>query len=436
MTTPRSNVEIDKMSNTDLVQLERTLALDYARHQAANLSLDLTRGKPSAAQLDLSDALDGILQGNYIAPDGTDTRGYGGLDGLPHAKELGAKLLGIAPEDVLVGGNSSLMLMYIYVMTAHQFGLEGTDSAWSKDPAGAKFLCPVPGYDRHFLICEELGITMISVPMTGHGPDMDIVEGLIKSDPAIKGMWCVPRYSNPTGETYSDEVVKRIAALGKMASPQFRVMWDNAYAAHTLGDNIEKLLCIKSECQAQGTQDSVMQFASTSKITFSGAGLAFAAGSQQNLSALKKRLQVMTIGPDKVNQLRHIKLLGKPGAIENLMGRQAAVIAPKFACVERHLKTALNGKGVGTWSTPQGGYFVSFDARPGLAKTIVKLAGDAGVKLTPAGAAYPYGKDPEDCNIRLAPTHPLLEDVEAAMAVFTTCVELASVRQRLAQSPA
>lgn len=411
-------------------QWESELAEQYETLRKQGLNQDITRGKPSSEQLALSDALDGILEHNYRAADGTDTRNYGVLDGIPEAKKLGGALLGIPPEQVLVGGNSSLTLMYQAVMTGHQFGYNGPDSAWQQQ-GKIKFICPVPGYDRHFTVTETLGIEMITVPMTATGPDMDAVESLIKNDDAIRGMWNVPRFSNPTGVVYSDETVERIAALGKIAHPTFRVFWDNAYSVHQLSDKAPELANIFDYTRKLGTEDSVIQFASTSKITHAGAGVSFMGASDRNLAAFKKPLAASTIGPDKVNQLRHCKFLPDMAAVESLMAQHAALLRPRFDTVVNKLDEAFGDSDLGNWETPQGGYFVSFDARPGCAQEIVRLAAEAGVKLTPAGATFPYGKDPENRNIRIAPSVPTVDEIATAMDVFVVCVKLASVRERL-----
>lgn len=424
-------MQLDSASKEQLSQWEAELCADYAQIKSQNLSLDLTRGKPSSQQLNLADALDGILEGNYRAADGTDTRNYGGLDGIAEARELGAAILGLQPQQVLAGGNSSLTLMHQAISFAYLFGTAGQGSAW-KDEGNIKFLCPVPGYDRHFAICEEFGIRMIPVAMTEHGPDMDQVENLIADDPSIKGIWCVPKYSNPTGIIYSPETVKRIAKLGQIAAANFRVFWDNAYAVHDLVDNPETLANIMDACVEFDTEDSVLQFASTSKITHAGAGIAFLGASANNLKVFKQHLGMATIGPDKINQLRHMRLIPDFAALQDLMKRHAALLKPRFDSVLKHLEENFADNDLGAWQTPQGGYFVSFDALPGLAKEIVRLAGDAGVKLTPAGATFPYGDDPQDRNIRLAPSFPSVADVDATMKVFVTCVKLASVRQQLA----
>ena len=443
------------MDTASLAGLEAEIEQHYASLCAEGLDLDLTRGKPAGDQLDLSAVLDGALGGDYRTEEGADTRGYGGSDGIAGARRLGAEWLGLAPEEVLAGGNSSLTLMYLFLLGAHRFGLDGPGSAWADAAGGARFLCPVPGYDRHFGICEDLGIGMIPVPMTGEGPDMDRVEALVAGDPGIRGMWCVPRFSNPTGETYSAGTVRRIAALGRIAAPGFRVMWDNAYAVHGFaaeggeGAPAEVMarsgtrrsdpdpedappnvmaLNVMTLCRAAGAEDSVVQFASTSKVTFAGAGLAFFGGSRRNVDWFRARLSVMTIGPDKVNQLRHLKLLPDVDAVRAHMRRHAALLRPKFDRVRRRLEAGLGNLGIGRWTDPAGGYFVSFWTRPGLAKETVRLAAEAGVRLTPAGAAFPYGEDPEDSHIRLAPSFPPLAEVDRAMEVFVTCVKLATVR--------
>ena len=483
-------MQIDTMDTTSLAGLEAELENHYASLCAEGLDLDLTRGKPAGDQLALSAALDGALGGDYRTEDGADTRGYGGSDGIAEARRLGAEWLGLAPDEVLAGGNSSLTLMYLFLLGTHRFGLDGPASAWADDAAGARFLCPVPGYDRHFSICEDLGIEMIPVPMTGEGPDMDRVEALVAGDPGIRGMWCVPRFSNPTGETYSADTVRRIAALGRIAAPGFRVMWDNAYAVHGFAGDGEgdgerdtpanatarsgihqphpdsgdapanvtvrpgthhpdsgdvpadimdrpgihrpdpggALPNVMALCRAAGAEDSVVQFASTSKATFAGAGLAFFGGSRRNVDWFRARLSVMTIGPDKVNQLRHLKLLPDMDAVRAHMRRHAGLLRPKFDCVRRRLEEGLGNLGIGRWTDPAGGYFVSFWTRSGLAKETVRLAAEAGVRLTPAGAAFPYGEDPEDSHIRLAPSFPPLAEVDRAMEVFVTCVKLATVR--------
>ena len=411
---------------TQLSQLEA----EFSSHKAAGLNLDLTRGKPSIEQLELSASLDGILEGNYLASDNTDTRGYGGLDGLPEAKAIGAALTGLTPQQVIVGGNSSLNLMYLYMMHCMNYGPGIGGGAWRDSQKPQRFICPVPGYDRHFSICEDLGLEMINVPMTETGPDMDRVEALVAADPSIKGIWCVPKYSNPGGEIYSPETVHRIAGLAKIAGPGFQVMWDNAYPVHHLGEEYP-LTDIMPIAEQLGSADSIVVFGSTSKITFAGAGLAFIGGSTATLDSFRERLSVLTIGPDKVNQLRHAYLLKDLDGIRELMLKHKAILKPKFAAVQQVLQNDLGDKNIARWTNPAGGYFVSVDVHPGLATVVIALAAEAGVKLTQAGCAYPYGKDPIDANIRLAPSYPPLEEVTRAMKVFTTCVKLASIRLKI-----
>ncbi len=425
-------MQLNHASLDQLRRWETELSAAYDAIKSKKLNLDLTRGKPSSEQLDLSDALDGILKGNYLAADGTDTRNYGGLDGLPEAKQLGAHIMGVEPANVLVGGSSSLTLMFQVALTAYLFGLKDAASAW-KNEGEVKFLCPVPGYDRHFTICEQLGIKMVTVPMTSTGPDMDAVESMLKADPSIKGIWCVPKYSNPTGVVYSDATVERIAKLGQIASANFRVFWDNAYSVHDLIENAPQLSSVLEACRRNGTEDSVIQFASTSKITQAGAGVAFIAASATNLTGIKKALSACTIGPDKVNQIRHTRFLPDRAALINHMKKHANLLNPRFDAVLTALSKAFDGTDLGSWEKPVGGYFVSFDTRKNCAKETVRLAAEAGVKLTPAGATYPYGKDPQDCNIRIAPSVPTVPEVVAAMDVFVTCVKLASVREAIAK---
>ena len=425
-------VSIDHLTKTDLERRERELAARYEQHKATGLRLDLTRGKPSPDQLALSDDLDHTVEaGGYILDDGTDVRNYGGLEGIREARRLGAELLGVRADEVLAGGNGSLTFMYQYLSAACHYGPLGGSTAWRDEPAPRKFLCVVPGYDRHFTITEELGFELISVPMRADGPDMDEIERRVASDPGIKGIWCVPRYSNPTGEIYSDAVVRRFARLATVAGPNFRIMWDNAYAVHDLYDDAPLLANLMDRCRAEGTSDSVVMFASTSKITRAGAGISFIASSASNLAHFKKRLAVQTIGPDKVNQLRHVRFLKDLAGVKAHMRRHAAIVRPKFERVLAHLEAGLQD--LATWTRPRGGYFLSLDAPKGTASEIVRLAAEAGVKLTPAGATFPHNRDPDDANIRLAPTYPSLDEIDQAMPVFVTAVVLAAVRQRVAK---
>ena len=409
----------------------------YAGILAQGLNLDLTRGKPSSAQLSLSDSLDGLLAGNFKAADGTDCRNYGGGLGIPEARSLAAAYLGCTAEETLVGGNSSLQLMYQCLLYANYFGFSGADS-WQQEASREKikFLCPVPGYDRHFAVCEALGIDMIPITMDADGPDMDKVESLVKADPLIKGIWCVPCYSNPGGIVYSDAVVERIARLGAIAGKNFLVMWDNAYAVHHLTDNPPPLANILALARQHRTLDSVIAIGSTSKITWAGAGIAFIASSGRNIQGLLAHLAFSSIGPDKINQLRHVKYLGDLDNIARLMKEHRAILKPKFDLVLDLLDKELggrqlNGEDFGRWTRPQGGYFILFDTQPGLADKVVKLCGAAGVKLTPAGSTWPYGKDPHNSNIRLAPSFPQLAEIEGAMLVFTVCVEIATLERAL-----
>lgn len=414
-----------------LQQWQSELSAELEQFKNQGLNLDLTRGKPGNEQLALSEALDGILEGNYTSECGVDTRNYGGIDGIESCKALFAPTLGVSKEQLLIGGNASLTLMYQSIHFAYLFGLNGTDSAWHKLDK-ISFICPTPGYDRHFSICEELGINMINVAMDSNGPDMDHVEKLIQEDSSIRGMWCVPRFSNPTGIVYSDEVVDRIAKLGQSAHADFRVFWDNAYAVHHIEQNATKLASIMAACEKHGTVDSVLQFGSTSKVTLAGAGVSFMAASEKNLTSFKKHLGIASIGPDKVNQLRHVKFFKDLSGIEQHMDKHAALLKPRFDAVLECLNTHFAGSDALSWTIPEGGYFISVDTQTDLAKEVVKLAGECGVKLTPAGATFPYGKDPSNSNIRLAPSMPSVEDIKNAMEVFACCVKLATVNKQLA----
>ncbi len=424
-------LQLDQASTTQLREWETSLAQEYQQFKASGLNLDLTRGKPSAEQLNLSDAINTILGDDLSNESNTDLRNYGGLDGIPECKRLFADVLGVANDEILIGGNSSLTLMYFAALFAQNQGFGALGASWASEGKTTKFLAPVPGYDRHFSVCEHLGIELIPVAMTDDGPDMDAVEQLLKADSSIKGIWCVPRFSNPTGTVYSDHVVDRIAQLGKIAGSNFRVFWDNAYAVHSLSDDAPELASIMERCRAHGTEDSVYLFGSTSKITYAGAGVSFAGMSNANLKAFTQHLGMSQIGPDKINQLRHVRFLKDSEGLKAHMRAHATVLKPRFDIVLKHLREGLGETGMASWNEPQGGYFISFDTLPGLAKEVVKLAADAGVKLTPAGATFPYGNDPENKNIRIAPSVPSLDEIDRAMAVFVNCVKLASVRQRL-----
>ena len=426
-------MHIETADQAQLKSAEATLSARYAELQARGLSLDMTRGKPSPDQLSLSDAMESILNGNFKADDGTDLRNYGGLDGITEAKDLFAQILEVPTDNILIGGNASLTLMYQSALYAMHFGLNGAESAWHNKAAATpvRFICPVPGYDRHFAICDHLGIEMLTVPMTDTGPDMDAVEALIDSDPSIRGIWAVPRFSNPTGVVYSDETVDRFAQLGKRAHSEFRIFWDNAYAVHTLNADAPQLKSIWAACEAEGTLDSVLIFGSTSKVTYAGAGVAFMGASTANLKALRHHLSFSTIGPDKVNMKRHTNFLRDMPTYLAHMEKHAALLRPRFNKVNDVLTAELGDDGYAQWHLPQGGYFISLDTKPGLAQTVVDMAAAAGVKLTPAGATFPYGKDPANSNLRIAPSFPSVADLETATEVLAVCVKLATVRQKL-----
>jgi len=399
----------------------------YAAVKQQALKLDMTRGKPSNEQLDLANELSTVLTASdYKAADGTDARNYGGLDGLPEMKAIFAELLETTPANLIVGGASSLTMMHDAVVRGLLHGVPDGDGPWSKSKI--KFLCPAPGYDRHFAICQHHGIEMIPVGLDANGPDMATVEKLVAADPSIKGMWCVPKYSNPTGETYSAEVVERLAAM-KAAAPDFRLFWDNAYAVHDLYDTSDPLVEILTACAKAGNPNRPLEFASTSKISFAGAGVAVLATSAANVADAKKHLAIQTIGPDKLNQLRHVRFFQNAAGVKQHMQKHAALLRPKFDAVTRVFERELGGSGLAAWTKPRGGYFVSLDTLDGCASEVVKLADEAGVKLTPAGATFPLGKDPRNRNIRVAPSLPPAAQVETAMEVVTLCVKLASARK-------
>ncbi len=413
--------------NTLLGELERELAL----LRGNRLSLDLTRGKPAADQLDLSNGLDQVLNGDYLASDGTDTRNYGQIRGIPEARALGAEILDVPAGNVICWGNSSLSLMYLSVELLLSSGIWGDGRRWGASPA-PRILTPVPGYDRHFTLSERLGLTMINVNMGDQGPDMDAVESLVRDDPEIKGIWCVPKYSNPTGCIYSDETVRRLAELpGRASARDFVVLWDNAYAVHDFSFPGKPLANLLALAEDAGTQDHVLLFASTSKITHASAGLGFLAASPTVLDAIEARLNAASVGPDKVNQLRHARFLG--GRVEEHMAGHAALIRPKFDLVLDVLDRELAGWDIARWTRPEGGYFISVDTRPGLAGTVAELAAEVGLALTPAGATFPYRKDPEDRNLRIAPTFAKLEDLKTAMEVFVLCVKIATTRDEVSK---
>ncbi|PHV72310.1 aminotransferase [Sporanaerobium hydrogeniformans] len=417
------------LSKNELEELREQLEKTYAGYISQNLKLDMSRGKPAGTQLDITNGILDALD-NYITEDGTDARNYGVLDGLPEAKKLFSDLLGIPTSQIIIGGNSSLNLMYDSMMRLYVFGTQG-HLPWCKQ-GPVKFLCPSPGYDRHFAICEDLGIEMLNVPMTEEGPDMDFVEELVKKDASIKGIWCVPLYSNPQGICYSEETVKRLANM-EVAAPDFRIFWDNAYGVHPVYKE-EKLADIFEAAEKAGNEDRIYYFFSTSKITFPGAGVSLMAASTKNIAEIKKHLTIQTIGHDKLNQLRTVRYFKDAAGIHHHMEKLAAELRPKFDIVLETLERELGDTGLATWTKPMGGYFVALDTLEGCAKETVELAKKAGVVLTGAGATYPYGKDPKDTNIRLAPTYPTVDELTLAMELFCVCVKLAGVNKLLKEA--
>lgn len=420
-----------EMSKEELLQEKAALEAEYAKIKEMGLSLDMSRGKPAAEQLDLSMGILDTVDAKSVvkSENGTDLRNYGVLDGIPEVKKLIGDMVGAKPENVIVYGNSSLNIMYDQIARAEIFGICG-NTPWCKLDK-VKFLCPVPGYDRHFAITEEFGIEMINIPMTEDGPDMDMVEQYVNNDAAVKGIWCVPKYSNPQGVVYSDETVRRFANL-KPAAADFRIFWDNAYVIHHLyEDNQAQILNILDECEKAGNPDIVFQFCSTSKVSFPGAGIAAISASAANIADIKKRLTIQTIGHDKINQLRHVKFFKDQKGIQEHMMKQAAIIRPKFEMVEEMFTEEIASRGIGTWMNPLGGYFISFEALEGCAKKIVEKCKEAGVVLTGAGSPYPYKKDPKDSVIRIAPTYPSMDELKEAAKVFTVVVRLVSVDKLL-----
>ena len=420
-----------EMSKEELLQEKAALEAEYAKIKEMGLSLDMSRGKPAAEQLDLSMGILDTVDAKSVvkSENGTDLRNYGVLDGIPEAKKLIGDMVGAKPENVIVYGNSSLNIMYDQIARAEIFGICG-NTPWSKLDK-VKFLCPVPGYDRHFAITEEFGIEMINIPMTEDGPDMDMVEQYVNNDAAVKGIWCVPKYSNPQGVVYSDETVRRFANL-KPAAADFRIFWDNAYVVHHLyEDNQAQILNILDECEKAGNPDIVFQFCSTSKVSFPGAGIAAISASAANIADIKKKLTIQTIGHDKINQLRHVKFFKDQKGVQEHMMKQAAIIRPKFEMVEEMLTEEIASRGIGTWMHPLGGYFISFEALEGCAKKIVEKCKEAGVVLTGAGSPYPYKKDPKDSVIRIAPTYPSMDELKEAAKEFTVVVRLVSVDKLL-----
>jgi aspartate/methionine/tyrosine aminotransferase len=427
----RKIMQYNDMSKEELLVLKESLNKEYAEAKAKGLALDMSRGKPSAKQLDVSlGLLDTINSSSDLKSlDGTDCRNYGVLDGIPEAKKLMADMMGTTPDHVIVYGNASLNIMYDQISRAYTHGILG-NTPWCKLDK-VKFLCPVPGYDRHFAITERFGIEMINIPMSESGPDMGMVEEYVSKDASVKGIWCVPKYSNPQGYTYSEETVKRMAAL-KPAAEDFRIFWDNAYVIHDLyDDNKDEIADIISECEKAGNPDMVFEFASTSKVSFPGSGIAALATSANNIADIKKQLTIQTIGHDKLNQLRHVRFFKDINGLKEHMRKHAEFMRPKFEAVERVLEEELGGLGIGSWTEPKGGYFISFEAMDGCAKAIVAKCKEAGVKLTGAGATFPYGKDPKDSNIRIAPSFPTPEEMKQAADLFVLCVKLVSVEKLL-----
>ncbi len=420
-----------EMGKEELVSLKASLENEFAEAKSKGLKLDMSRGKQTTAQLDMTMDIMDVFDSDSVlrTEDGTDCRNYGLMDGIPEAKKLLGDIMGVPAENVIVYGNSSLSVMYDAISHSMTHGVMGS-TPWCKLDK-VKFLCPSPGYDRHFKVTEYFGIEMITIPMTPTGPDMDLVEKYVNEDESVKGIWCVPKYSNPQGISYSDETVRRFAHL-KPAAEDFRIYWDNAYAVHHLyEDKQDEILEILSECEKAGNPDLVLEFCSTSKISFAGGGIAGMAASLANLTSIKEGVTVRTIGYDKVNQLRHVRYFKDLNGVLAHMKKHADIIRPKFEAVLTVLEREIGGLGIGEWTKPVGGYFISFDAMEGCAKEIVAKCKEAGVILTGAGATFPYGKDPKDSNIRIAPTFPTPEEMAAATDLFVLCVKLVSVNKLL-----
>lgn len=424
---------LTEMSKSQLEAFKADCEKEYADYQAKGLKLDMSRGKPANDQLDLAMPMFDVFTNaaSMLAEDGTDCRNYGMLTGIIDAKKLFGDLLGVGTDEIIIGGNSSLAIMYDTVARAMTHGVYGSEKPWIKYDK-IKFLCPVPGYDRHFKICEHFGIEMINIPMHSDGPNMDMIEKMVAEDDTIKGVWCVPLYSNPDGIAYSDEVVRRFANLSPKAK-DFRIFWDNAYCVHHLTDTPDHILNILDECKKTGKEDMVFIFASTSKISFPGAGVAIMAASVNNIKQISKLLGIQCISYDKLNQLRHVKYFKNVDGIMAHMEKHKAILAPKFKLVLDTLDKELSSLGILEWNKPNGGYFVSVNTINGCAKRVVSLCKEAGVVLTDAGATFPYGKDPDDRNIRLAPTYPPLNELETAMNLFCLCVKLASAEKLLSE---
>lgn len=419
-----------RMSQSELLAEKEQLADSYKKICSEKLSLDMSRGKPEKTQLELSESMLTAISKNSdcFTENGTDCRNYGLVDGIEEAKKLFGDILGVSPEKVVVGGNSSLNLMYDQVVRCMLYGVCSGAKPWVENDKN-KFLCPVPGYDRHFGICESLGIEMINVPMTEQGPDMDVVEDYVK-DPDVRGIWCIPKYSNPDGTVYSDETVRRFARLTP-ASSDFRIFWDNAYCIHDLYDESPEILNIVDECEKAGNPDMVYVFASTSKISYPGSGVSVMASSAENIAYIKSIMQYQTIGHDKMNMLRHVRYFENADGVREYMKKHAQILRPKFEMVVNTLEKELSECGIAEWSNPRGGYFVSLNVMPGCAKRTVELCAEAGVKLTDAGATFPYGIDPDDKNIRIAPSFPSVSELKDAMRVLCVCIKLAAAEKLL-----
>ena len=431
MTAGESGHALVGQSKEQLQALEQAWSAELDAISGANQQLDLSRGKPGVDQLALSDGLETMIAGDYISIDGTDTRNYGGLMGIAEARALGAQIMDVPADEIMAAGNSSLNLMHLVLHTATDLGLWGDERKW-RNSNKIKVLTPVPGYDRHFVLCEHFGMEMINIPMLASGPDMQRAAELAAADANIKAIWCVPKYANPTGCTYSADTVKSMAELPKLAAAEdFVVLWDNAYAVHHFEQPGDSLASIRDAAATAATSEHIVQFASTSKITFAGGGVGFVSAVSNVLQSLSAHLSVQTVGPDKVNQLRHARFLS--GRIAEHMEQHATILRPKFALVDRMLSEQLGALDIANWTQPNGGYFISLDVLPGLAQKVVAMAKTAGLVLTPAGATFPYGIDPEDRNVRIAPTFGSLSELQGAMQILTLCVKLASARHLLAQ---
>ncbi len=418
-------------SKENLIKEKEILVKEYEDICNKHYHLDMSRGKPGADQLDIAEEMLGVISKNddCFTESGFDCRNYGIVEGIDEAKELFAEILEVTAENVIVCGNSSLNLMYDMVVRAMLYGVNGGNGPWIKQ-GKIKFLCPCPGYDRHFSICESLGIEMIPVNMNDDGPDMDTIESLVSTDPAIKGIWCVPKYSNPQGICYSDEVIRRFAAL-KPATPDFRIFWDNAYNVHHLYDERIELLELIDECAKAGNPDMCYIFMSTSKITYPGSGVSVIASSVSNIEYIKRIMSIQTIGHDKMNMLRHVKYFKNLEGIHKYMKKHAEILRPKFAIVLNTFEKELKDTGIASWLNPKGGYFISLEVLDGCAKRVVELCKNAGIVLTNAGATFPYGKDPKDSNIRVAPSYPSCEELSIAVNALCVCVKLAATEKLL-----